>query len=538
MPRVRTTWNNEEIVKRASMPKQADPYLMNQDHVKVQPSAEKYVTGDPSTFGEDVNTDDRWKEETGKRNEIGMPEFRKDTFNHPEKTAGLNEAHLIKKADLATTVARMMLAGKKFADEKTAEQAVEDQAFNLMFLPDNALLDTHARLAAEQAEEQQAAEQEKQAGEMPEALKKHMEEKAEAKGESKDEQSQEKQAQDEQAQAQKQDEDPQAKEAALALASALKSGDQAKIASALSTQVKVALSIAKKAAMEQLVAQAQDMATQAGQMGEQMSAQAQSLVQAIQAGQSGQQMAQQAAQMAQSAATYAGQDPMKAVEAAKLAQQCAKLAQDCMSMDAQPTEQQVQAAIAPKAATQTLSAEQMQAAQQAQQDAMKAAEQAMQAAGQQQAPAQTQAQQAPEQQMQAQAPAQQQDVQAMDDMLLNDMMGGPAPADAGMDGLSLEPAPMDVGEIGLGPEDEVLTQLFTANQEAQDAQDAQQGGQDKQAHSLRTASMRTVGTRPTGGVSKIGGAAGAPAGTGDVNKLASLWQSAPDVRDAFGLPKS
>lgn len=521
MTRVRTTWNNEEIVKRASMPKQADPYLMNQDHVKQQPSAEKYVTGDPSSFGEDVNTDDRWKEEAGKRNEIGMGEFRKDTFSHPEKTAGLNEALLIKKADLATTVARMMLAGKKFADEKTAEQAVEDQAFNLMFLPDNALLDTHARLAAEQEEQQ--AEQEKQAGEMPEALKKHMEEKAEEKAQG---ESQDKQAQDQAEQA-KQDEDPQAKEAALDLAAAFKSGDQAKIASALNKQVKVALSIAKKAAMEQLVAQAQEVQVQAGQMGEQMSAQAQQLVQAIQAGQGGQQMAQQAAQMAQQAATYAGQDPSQAVQAAKLAQQCAKLAQDCMSMDQQPTEQQVQAAVAPKSATQTMTAEQMQAAQQAQQEAMKAAEQAMQAAGQQM-----------QQQAQGQQAPVQQDVQAMDDMLLNDMMGGPAPADAGMDGLSLELAPMDVGEIGLGPEDDVLTQLFTANQEAQDAQDAQQGGQDKQAHSLRTASMRTVGTRPSGGVAKIGGAAGAPAAGTDVNKLASLWQSAPDVRDAFGLPKS
>ena len=459
--RVRTTWKNEEIVKRASLSKQADPYLMNQDHVSKQPSADKYVTGDPSTFAEDPNTEDRWKEEMGKRNEIGMPDFRKDTFNHPEKTAALNEALLIKKADLATSVARMMLP-------KTAsEQAVEDQAFNLMFLPDNALLDTHARLAndeqeqggeqehaitdqeqAKQANEEQSQAQEqapaqqteqKQAGKVPPQFMEHMKEKKE------------------------EGEDEQAKQARL-LQAAIALGDmnviKTVVASQVASQVKAALALVKKAED-----QAQEQQSQAQE----------------------QAPAQQAPQTEQKQATAPVAAPAPAAD--------------------------LQTLIAAEVAK-AVSASLRKANGQPQQDQM-----------QQQA----QGQMAPEQ-----------DVAAMDDMLLDDMMGGPAPVDSDM-GIQLDPMEMGVDDASFGPEDEMLTQLFTANQEAQDAQSVQEQqapAQQKQAHTARTASTRTVGTRPSGGVSKIGGAAsGSPAG-GEVNNLSSLWTSAPDVRDAFGLPKS
>src|SRR4051812_46625455 len=92
--RERTTWNREAIAKfAAAISKKAeDPRAMNQDHLKEQPSADKYVTGGPSEFGEDVHpSTGTWKAEYSggevKRDEIGMPEVRKDTFNHPEKTA-------------------------------------------------------------------------------------------------------------------------------------------------------------------------------------------------------------------------------------------------------------------------------------------------------------------------------------------------------------------------------------------------------------------------------------------------------------------
>jgi hypothetical protein len=96
-------------------------------------------------------------------------------------------------------------------------------------------------------------------------------------------------------------------------------------------------------------------------------------------------------------------------------------------------------------------------------------------------------------------------------------------------GIQMDQSQMDVGMDDLGPEDEVLRTLF-AQDDDQQAQDQDQV-QQKQA---RTASTRTVGTRPTAGVSKIGGTGGSTGGT-VIDNLSSLWQSAPDVRDAFGI---
>jgi hypothetical protein len=101
-------------------------------------------------------------------------------------------------------------------------------------------------------------------------------------------------------------------------------------------------------------------------------------------------------------------------------------------------------------------------------------------------------------------------------------------------GIEMEPAPMDVGEMDLGAEDDVLMTLFANDEQGQKEQDPAKEraqAQAKQAMS-RTASTRTVGTRPTGGVSRVGGGSVASNG-GDINKLAALWPSAPDVSDAF-----
>ncbi|TAL08513.1 MAG: hypothetical protein EPO02_12675 [Nitrospirae bacterium] len=137
-----------------------------------------------------------------------------------------------------------------------------------------------------------------------------------------------------------------------------------------------------------------------------------------------------------------------------------------------------------------------------------------------------------------QVPAQQQQMMTGDDALIDQMLasdGGIQAPVAQMD-IELETPSMDVGEVQLGPEDDVLRQLFS-NDEAQQAQQAQDGeqGQQKQAHAVRTASTRTVGTRPTQGVSQIGGGPSARGGS-EVDKLSSLWGSAPNVKEAFGLP--
>jgi hypothetical protein len=185
--RERSTWNREEVVKKAAIAKKADPYTMNQDHP--QPAADKYVTGDPSTFAEDVHEPNTWESEYAngqtKRDEIGLPEMRSDTFNHSEKTAS---EVMIKKADLCIAVAKLMLSGKKVASDVTA---VEDQAVALMSLPDRELIATHKRLAEE--------------GEKPDFLK----DKEEEKGQDKQAQQEQQQAQQQEQQAQQQEQQAQ-----------------------------------------------------------------------------------------------------------------------------------------------------------------------------------------------------------------------------------------------------------------------------------------------------------------------------------------
>jgi len=155
--RERSTWNRTQIMKSAAISKKADPYTMNQDHP--QPAADKYVTGDPSTFAEDVYTPNTWESEYSgdavKRNDIGMPEMRSDTFNHSEKTAS---DLLLKKADLAIATARLMLAGKRTA----SESVVEDQAVALMSVPDRELIASYRRLAGDDDAQDDADDEEQQ----------------------------------------------------------------------------------------------------------------------------------------------------------------------------------------------------------------------------------------------------------------------------------------------------------------------------------------------------------------------------------------
>jgi len=202
--RERTTWDRNEIAKQASgHAKKADPYTMNQpEHMKAQPSADAYVTGTPSDFAEDVHpSSDTWEAEYSggkvRRNEIGMPEYRSDTFNHAEKTA--SEEVLVKKAALCVRVARCVLS------KSASEASVEDQALSFMHLPDSDLISTYNRLAAEeedQAQEQESEQQaqasqkqdQKQAGQMPPQFKENAEKKKE-EAEAKKDEGQEKKAQ-------------------------------------------------------------------------------------------------------------------------------------------------------------------------------------------------------------------------------------------------------------------------------------------------------------------------------------------------------
>jgi len=479
MPRERSTWNVNAIAKRAGL-KVADPYLMNQDHVNQQPSADQYVIGGPSEFAEDVHpSNNTWEAEYAggqvKRNEIGMPEMRSDTFNHPEKTA--SEEVITKKAALCVAIARKILP-------KTASAAeIEDQSYSFMYLPDAEVMATYTRLASQddlqgdqsqqkqvqaaqqqaqqdQAQQVQAAQQQDQAqqgqqvqaGQIPpqflENVKKKKEEAADKKDDDGGEKKEDKKAaQDQQQAGQDQGQQGQQKQAQQDQGQQDQGQTQQKQAQQDQDQAQQVQD--KQAGMQQQIAQ---LLQQAQQIQQQL-AQGQQQTQQPVAQMQQQSQAQQIAQAVQQAIAQ-GQDPIQA-------------AQQCLGQ------------------------------------------------------------------------TQQQSNNEIDQMLAEQGQIEPM---ANMD-IQLDTPSMDVGEVQLTPdEDDTLRQLFANNPEYKNAQEAAgqgqddqgQQGQQKQAHVVRTASMRTVGTRPTAGVSQIGGVS-SNAGAGAGRDLSSLWNSAPDVREVFGM---
>ena len=126
MGRQRISWDME---KAASMSKQADPYTMNQDH-KNNP-IEKYKSYDTSTGKEDPDTRTPWKNEG--RTETGHPAPAKEA-----REAVVSANVMQDKALKCITIASRMLPG-------ASDNLIEDQATDLMYLPEHSVLATLQR---------------------------------------------------------------------------------------------------------------------------------------------------------------------------------------------------------------------------------------------------------------------------------------------------------------------------------------------------------------------------------------------------------
>jgi hypothetical protein len=112
--------------KVAGMDKKADPYTMNQEHANNP--VEKYKTGDPSTWAEDPDMKTPWKAEG--RTEDGHPA--------PAREAVKAARKLEDKALKCITIAQRMLPGAN-------DGLIEEQATDLMYLPENSVLATLQR---------------------------------------------------------------------------------------------------------------------------------------------------------------------------------------------------------------------------------------------------------------------------------------------------------------------------------------------------------------------------------------------------------
>lgn len=526
--RERTTWIRHRIANQLRKVAE-DPRSMNQDHIQQQPAADAYVIGDgsPSQFAEDVNSGKgSWKSEQGadgntKRDEIGLPAFRGDTFNNPETSPGVSpsrqaslsteEVHA--RAKLATKAARIMLP-------KTAsEQAIEDQALLLMDMPTASLQSTLTRLAQEEGddddddddededegqdkqaqqeeeeeeEEKAQAKQGKKGGLPPEFLEQQQKMKDKAKDGDKDEKKDEKKEarsrksadqDDEKKQSQQDDKKQNDKEARSRKAQQDDDGDDDK------AQDKQARS--RKAQQQDDEGQDKEAADQdekkdkeaCGEFGKEATA----LIRQAAVGLlSVPQAARQAA--------YQAMLPMLVKTASQGLEQMPQVAQQ-----QQLSQQQLQSQV-------------QQLVQQAMQQQV--------AQGQQQ------------QQMPQLAQGQQDDSQALVDQLFQEPDDGQqifASSEIQMDSPS-----MDIGDVSFGPEDAALNAIFAAEPEVQRAMQAN-AIQNGTAPMTRTASTRTVGTRPTEGVSHLGGAVSStPSGASEeINRLSGMWSTAPDVSGVF-----
>jgi len=148
--RQRSTW--KQTPRSASTQRRADDiYTMNREGGNPQPAVTEYENGDPSAWAEDVNSGSSVEKEYAggavKRNDIGFPEFRDDTWSHAGtrpwgKGGQYDNAKLAatqRKAEACERVARALL-------RTTDEKMIEETALDLMNLPSKSLVATLKRM--------------------------------------------------------------------------------------------------------------------------------------------------------------------------------------------------------------------------------------------------------------------------------------------------------------------------------------------------------------------------------------------------------
>lgn len=122
--------------------KQADdPIQMSRD--TKNPPVEKYMTGDPSTWAEDIYDKHLWEAENtpAGRTETGHPAEVKQSYGPSVKEAAIKQAKALKaKALKCVRIAESLLP-------RSTEASLEDQGMDLMELSDRAIEATLSRLA-------------------------------------------------------------------------------------------------------------------------------------------------------------------------------------------------------------------------------------------------------------------------------------------------------------------------------------------------------------------------------------------------------
>lgn len=148
MARQRSTWKSNH---QAASSRTADVYTMNQDHP--QPSPVDYENGDPDSWAEtptkNGNINKTYDGDSEARNEIGLGEFSPDTWDHKGTgpwgdSSGKYDNQRPINASTRKAAAAERVAGALLRTANS--ELIEQQALDLMAMPDNILVATLKRL--------------------------------------------------------------------------------------------------------------------------------------------------------------------------------------------------------------------------------------------------------------------------------------------------------------------------------------------------------------------------------------------------------
>jgi hypothetical protein len=140
--RERLTWQKNSNPRQAATQRRADIYEMNQEHP--QPGATDYESGNPDEWAEtpasNKSVELEYDGDHVKRNEIGLPEFRADTWDHKDSDKWNGKGKYDNQRLATEQRARLAMRIASHALRTDNKTLVEHVALNLMGAPDKVLV--------------------------------------------------------------------------------------------------------------------------------------------------------------------------------------------------------------------------------------------------------------------------------------------------------------------------------------------------------------------------------------------------------------
>lgn len=140
--RERLTWQKNSTPRQATTKRRADIYEMNQEHP--QPSPTEYESGNPDEWAEtpasNKSVELEYDGDHVKRNEIGLPEFRADTWDHKDSDHWNGKGKYDNQRLASEQRAKLAMRIASYTLRTDNRKLVEKVAADLMGAPDKVLV--------------------------------------------------------------------------------------------------------------------------------------------------------------------------------------------------------------------------------------------------------------------------------------------------------------------------------------------------------------------------------------------------------------